>query len=104
VPDPKPVPERKQIKELGTKTMTKSKNKYQPDMNSSFQKKLGYLIEECGEVLQAAGKSERWGLSSVNPELPPEQQVTNGKWLRAELADLRAAIDLMDNVLQAQGY
>jgi len=84
--------------------MSQPKNKYQPDIYSSFKKKMGYLIEECGEVLQAAGKSERWGLDSVNPEIPPEQQIKNGKWLRAELADLKAAIDLMDNALAVQGY
>jgi regulator of replication initiation timing len=31
------------------------------------------LTEKGGEVLAAAGKSIRWGLDSVNPELPPEE-------------------------------
>ena len=30
--------------------------------------KLGYLVEECGEVLAAVGKTQRWGLESFNPE------------------------------------
>jgi len=29
---------------------------------------LGKLVEECGEVLQAVGKTQRWGLKSRNPE------------------------------------
>lgn len=55
--------------------------------------RLAYLIEECGEVLAAAGKSLRWGYASANPELPEDEQETNAAWLRRELADLQAAID-----------
>jgi hypothetical protein len=57
---------------------------------------LGYLIEEAGEVLAAAGKSMRWGFLSVNPELPEEQQEFNAVWLRREMADLRRALDMME--------
>ena len=32
---------------------------YEPE---TFKEKLGYLIEECGEVLAAAGKTIRCGL------------------------------------------
>lgn len=46
---------------------------------------LGYLVEECGEVLAATGKTIRWGQDSFNPELPPEQRETN----RAALADIK---------------
>ena len=56
---------------------------------------LGYLVEECGEVLAAAGKSLRWGLDSVNPELPEEEQETNEEWLLRELTDLTRAIRLV---------
>lgn len=56
------------------------------------QQKLGYLIEECGEVMAATGKTLRWGLESTNPELPPEQQETNRDWLLRELDDLELAI------------
>ena len=54
--------------------------------------KLAHLIEECGEVLAAAGKTLRWGLDSVNPELPQENQETNRDWLLRELLDLDIAI------------
>lgn len=56
---------------------------------------LGHLIEECGEVLEAAGKTLRWGWYSVNPELPPEEQEQNRNWLARELSDLDDAINRM---------
>lgn len=52
---------------------------YEP---KTFEQTLGYLIEEAGEVLPAAGKTLRWGHESVNPELPPEEQETNAAWLK----------------------
>ena len=56
---------------------------------------LGHLIEECGEVLEAAGKTLRWGWYSVNPELPPEAQEQNRDWLMRELSDLDGAMNRM---------
>lgn len=53
---------------------------------------IACLVEECGEVLAAAGKTQRWGLDSVNPELPPQEQETNRDWLLRELNDLEEAI------------
>ena len=53
---------------------------------------LGYLAEECGEVVAAVGKTVRWGLLSVNPELPDGQLETNGAWIARELHDLERAI------------
>jgi len=61
----------------------------------TVQAKLGYLIEECGEVLAAAGKTVRWGLLGVNPELPKKKQETNQAWLLRELSDLERAISLV---------
>lgn len=65
------------------------KPQYEP---KSWQQTLGYLVEEAGEVLHAAGKTLRWGLMSVNPELPPSKQETNRAWLVRELRDLQGAI------------
>lgn len=62
--------------------------------------RLGYLVEECREVLAAAGKSLRWGLDSVNPELSGDRQETNAQWLARELVDLQEAIRLMLEHLQ----
>jgi len=47
------------------------KPQYEP---KTTEQALGYLVEECGEVLAAVGKTQRWGLESTNPELLPEQR------------------------------
>jgi NTP pyrophosphatase (non-canonical NTP hydrolase) len=73
--------------------------KYAPTHASSPETKMGYLIEECGEVLQAAGKTLRWGADSVNPELPRKAQVKNRDWLKSELSDLKYAIGLIEGIL-----
>lgn len=52
-----------------------------------------HLVEELGELLAALGKAGRWGLDSVNPELPFLEQETNEAWIRREIADVRSAID-----------
>lgn len=46
------------------------KEEYKPQ---TFEQKLGYLIEECGELQSACGKTIRWGLDSANPELPTKE-------------------------------
>lgn len=56
---------------------------------------LGYLVEECGEVQAAVGKTLRWGTESVNPELEhddPGYGETNREWILRELGDLEGAI------------
>lgn len=53
---------------------------------------LAHLVEEMGEVLAAAGKTQRWGPRSYNPELPEEERETNLTWLLREIADLERAI------------
>lgn len=52
---------------------------------------LAHLCEELGEATAAAGKALRWGPKSVNPELPPEEQVANIDWLMQELQDVEEA-------------
>ena len=54
---------------------------------------LGHAIEEAGEFIAAAGKTLRWGLDGVNPDLPPYDQETNARWLQREMKDLREALD-----------
>lgn len=77
--------------------MMKPDHPYYP---KTAEQKLGYLAEEAGEVLAAVGKSQRWGLHSVNPELPPEQQERNQDWLLRELQDLKGAIALVENMIR----
>ena len=59
----------------------------------SLEQRLAHVVEECGEVLQAAGKCQRWGFLSVNPELDEEDQETNINWLSRELKDLEGAVE-----------
>lgn len=61
-------------------------------LQDGFEKQLAHFIEEAGEALAAAGKTQRWGPWSVNPELPPHQQETNFAWLERELKDVEEAI------------
>jgi len=71
--------------------------KYMP---KTVETTLGYLVEECGEVLAAVGKTQRWGLDSSNPELrarPGDFDVKpekNREWILRELLDLENAIKL----------
>lgn len=60
--------------------------------HGSVEKALAHLVEEMGEVLSAAGKTQRFGLDSYNPYLPPEERETNEQWLRREVEDLELAI------------
>lgn len=73
------------------------KKRYEP---KNIKQKLGYLVEECGEVMAAVGKSIRWGLDSWNPEIPltksPEK---NRDWIKRELKDLRRAIRYVEKIL-----
>ena len=54
--------------------------------------RLAHLVEECGEVIAAVGKTQRFGLDSVNPLLPEDEQETNRAWLIREAIDLKQAI------------
>ena len=68
-------------------------------LREGFDFALAHAIEEAGEFLAAAGKTQRWGRDSVNPELPPEQQERNDDWLRREMADLRGALNRLGKSL-----
>lgn len=62
-------------------------------LQDGFEKRLAHAIEECGEFLSAAGKLQRWGAYSVNPELPREMQETNIEWLFREAMDVQETIE-----------
>jgi hypothetical protein len=62
-------------------------------LRPGFDFALAHAIEEAGEFLAAAGKTQRWGRESYNPEIPPEQRETNDAWLRREMDDLLGALD-----------
>ena len=61
-------------------------HKYYP---KTIDQKLGYLVEECGEVMAAVGKAQRWGLSSE----------INREWILRELTDLEAACAIVRKAL-----
>lgn len=62
-------------------------------LQNGFDKRLSHFIEECGEALAAAGKTQRWGATSYNPLLPAEQREMNITWLRREIGDVLLAAD-----------
>ena len=68
-------------------------------MSSHFNKltpaqaeRLAILIEECGEVIQAATKILRHGYTSKHPDTG----VTNTALLERELGDLQFAVELCE--------
>lgn len=61
-------------------------------LQDGFDKQLAHAIEECGEFLAAAGKTQRWGPWSVNPLLPACNQETNLVWLKREMDDVIQAL------------
>lgn len=71
-------------------------------LQRGFDKQLAHLVEEAGEVLAAAGKTQRWGPHSVNPLIPEAEQETNIVWLRRELADLKGAIQRLEETMEAE--
>lgn len=81
-------------------------------MNSRYMPRgigatLGYLVEECGEVMAAVGKTQRWGVSGIDPTdaavmVPDGESMrpeTNREWILRELADLENAIALTKKAL-----
>ena len=61
-------------------------------LQNGFDKRLAHAIEECGEFLAAAGKLQRWGATSFNPELPLEMRESNIDWMFRELLDVEEAM------------
>lgn len=71
------------------KTQTMTKERY---VSKTSEQAISHIIEEAGEVIAAYGKAKRFGWTSWNPELPPEDQETNQEWFLRELDDLESAI------------
>lgn len=73
----------------------------EPYRARTFDQALSHLIEELGELVSAAGKTGRFGLDAVNPELPPVEQETNFAWMQREFEDvLDAWLQLRDLIRQ----
>jgi hypothetical protein len=71
-------------------------------LRPGFDFALAHAIEEAGEFLAAAGKTQRWGPYSSNPELPAEERECNLDWLARESRDLRGALDRLDAAIYAK--
>ena len=67
----------------------------------SLNQKLGWLIEEMGEVQAAVGKTLRWGFASTNPE-PGASKEMNGDWILRELNDAERAIQLAREAIKEE--
>jgi hypothetical protein len=72
------------------------KPEYEPQ---TAEQAIGYLVEECGEVQAAAGKTLRWGLESFNPELPEHERETNREWLLREMVDVEGAVARLRRII-----
>jgi hypothetical protein len=68
-------------------------------LSEAEQERLVILVEECGEVIQAASKILRHGYESTNPKaITPEDELpeTNRSALERELGDLGHAVRRME--------
>jgi hypothetical protein len=53
---------------------------------------LAHMVEECGEVIAALGKTLRWGPNSFDPTVPVDLRERNYEWVLRELDDLESVI------------
>ena len=72
--------------------------------SKTMEQAVAHLAEELAEALQAAAKGLRFGLTSVNPELPPAEQESNFIWLRREMVDVTRAYHAIDQLMVREGY
>jgi len=66
---------------------------------TNLRGKLAWVVEECGELQAAIGKTQRFGINCANPFLEPEEQETNREWILREMRDLRKALTLLEDAL-----
>lgn len=62
---------------------------------TSFEGRLGRLVEECGEVLQVIGKIQRFGKQAQDPVT--KIKYDNVKDLQEELQHLKHSIQQMED-------
>jgi hypothetical protein len=72
-------------------------------LQEGFENQLAHAVEECGEFLAAAGKTQRWGPDSVNPLLPESEQERNADWLRREALDVAEALERLLMTMKNEG-
>lgn len=72
-------------------------------LQTGFDKQLAHFIEEAGEALAAAGKTQRWGADSVNPLIVLEAAERNADWLWRELLDVEQAVARLKATMLSEG-
>lgn len=65
---------------------------------------LAHLAEELSEAGAAVAKCLRFGIDSVNRELPKHKQESNGVWVRREMADVSRAYEALKDKCCTSGY
>ncbi len=65
-------------------------NEFSNNLTPAEVERLAVIIEECGEVIQAATKVLRHGYGSAHPV----SQVSNRNTLRREIVDLLAVLSI----------
>ncbi|UUV43242.1 hypothetical protein RCCWILLIS_70 [Rhodobacter phage RcCWillis] len=68
-------------------------NGFRAPLTEAQIERLTFLIEECSEVIQEATKIIRFGFESFHPDDP--KRLANRHRLMREMADLRAAYDML---------
>ena len=71
-------------------------------LQDGFEKRLSHAVEECGEFIAAAGKTQRWGVWSVDPTIPEHERITNLVWLKLEMGDIRQALDRLEEAIKQE--
>ena len=75
------------------------KTSYKP---RNLNEMMGWVVEECGELQAAIGKTMRHGIESRNPEIPHADAEMNGDWILREMKDVETAIALLRENLVAE--
>jgi len=63
---------------------------------------IGKAVEELGELQAALGKTIRFGLFSVNPELHHTEQESNSLWIKREIKDVREALANLEHEIEKE--
>ena len=70
-------------------------------MRAGLDFAVGKMVEECGELMAALGKTVRFGWKSSDPGLPMNERETNRDWVLREMNDTRDALDNLWRELRA---
>ncbi len=77
--------------------MTTDADEFTTGLTPAQIERLALLIEECGEVIQAATKILRHGFESTNPyNRSSTKHTTNREALAKELGQLKLAVHLLE--------